>query len=155
MWPGGLRQQRVDSSTRHDLPPTSICIRPTDRPIYASRPRLVRGLALSSLPPSLNRYIPPPAQGGIKSAKCRKKTGKYTKKGTPRHQMTKNERRVGGGCYKEAGQKAAGETISPQQSPNISTQPAVQADVGPCFGGGYAAGVYALRQLITLARVGL
>lgn len=59
MWPGGLRQQRVDSSTRHDLPPTSICIRPTDRPIYASRPRLVRGPALSSLPPSLNRYIPP------------------------------------------------------------------------------------------------
>ena len=38
---------------------------------------------------------------------------------------------------------------------NISTQPAVQADVGPCFGGGYAAGVYALRQLITLALVGL
>jgi len=31
----------------------------------------------------------------------------------------------------------------------------VQADVGPCLGGGYAAGVYALRQLITLSGVRL
>lgn len=79
MWPGGLRQQRVDSSTRHDLPPTSICIRPTDRPIYASRPRLVRGPALR-LPPSLPQPLYPVPAGAGKSADYTKKISKTTKK---------------------------------------------------------------------------
>lgn len=102
MWPGGLRQQRVDSSTRHDLPPTSICIRPTDRPIYACRPRLVRGPALSSLPPSLNRYILPPAR---KISKTPKKIRDVHKNTPPDNQMT-NERRVWPGGV-EAGAKSS------------------------------------------------
>lgn len=104
MWPGGLRQQRVDSSTRHDLPPTSICIRPTDRPIYASRPRLVRGPALR-LPPSLPQPLYPAPSPGRENQQNAEKNQGYAQKYTPRHQMTKNKRRVGGGCNKEAGKK--------------------------------------------------
>lgn len=108
MWPGGLRQQRVDSSTRHDLPPTSICIRPTDRPIYATALALCGGSPCGSLSPSLNRYIPPPARGGKieKISKTPKKIRDMHKNTPPGNQMT-NERRVWPGGA-EAGAKSSG-----------------------------------------------
>ena len=87
-------------------PHPSVYDRPTDRYTLAAL-ALCGGSPCGSLSPSLNRYIPPQARGGgnWKNQQNAEKNQGYAQKYTPRHQMTKNERRVGGGCNKEAGKK--------------------------------------------------
>ena len=85
-------------------PHPSVYDRPTDRYTLAAL-ALCGGLPCGSLPPSLNRYIPPPARGG-KISKTPKKIRDMHKNTPPGNQMT-SERRVWPGGV-EAGPKSSG-----------------------------------------------